>query len=377
MHAPAHPRNHARLAALRSLEILDTPRERSYDQIVELVAEVCEAPIAVINLIDEKRQWFKAEVGLGVRETPLETSICSHVILQPGLTVIHDTLGDARLAENPLCINDPHVRFYAGVCLDSEEGLPIGTLCVLDTKPRDLTETQRRFLTILADQVMVQINLTRQLRLAEMLRQEVDHRVKNSLSVVQAVLSFQASRTNNAVVRDQLKQARLRLNAITSVHDQLHVSASPAQDVKLKDYLERLADTIVSQAADGIVLDADLPHVTVKARDANNLGLIVSELITNALRHGLDGRETGTIKLHGRCNDEGLRLSIEDDGAGLPDDFTPDGSDGLGMSLALMLIKGLAGDLECDNTETGARFSFAVPIECTPVGYSAGQPAAP
>ena len=100
MLAPLHPRQHERLTALHSLGILDTPREPKYDEIVELVAEICEAPIAVINLIDEKRQWFKAEVGLGVRETPLETSLCSHVILNPGVTIIPDTLADGRMCDN-------------------------------------------------------------------------------------------------------------------------------------------------------------------------------------------------------------------------------------------------------------------------------------
>ncbi len=132
-----------------------------------LIAKLCDAPIAVINLIDQERQWFKAEVGLGVRETPLETSICSHVILTSGLTVITDTLDDPRMCDNPLCFSSPNLRFYAGVCLETDEGLPLGTLCVLDHKPRDLSELQKEVLAVLARQVMVQINLNLRLKEAE------------------------------------------------------------------------------------------------------------------------------------------------------------------------------------------------------------------
>ena len=111
--------------------------------IVKVAAHVCGAPISVINLIDETRQWFKAEIGLGVRETPLDVSICAHAILQPGLFIVPDTLKDRRFACNPLVTGEPNLRFYAGALLETPEGLPLGTVCVLDYKPRELTERAR------------------------------------------------------------------------------------------------------------------------------------------------------------------------------------------------------------------------------------------
>src|ERR1700761_118396 len=102
MKVALHPAEGARLAALRRYEILDTPVEDAYDAVVKLVAAICDAPIAVVNLIDNGRQWFKAEVGLGVRELPLDASICAHAILQPGLFIIPDTQADPRFADNPL-----------------------------------------------------------------------------------------------------------------------------------------------------------------------------------------------------------------------------------------------------------------------------------
>src|SRR6478735_523671 len=104
-------RESERLAALRSYGILDTPLEEDFEDIVRIAAHVCKAPISVINLIDETRQWFKAEIGLGVRETPLDVSICAHAILQPGLFVVDDTTKDARFSCNPLVTGKPHLRF--------------------------------------------------------------------------------------------------------------------------------------------------------------------------------------------------------------------------------------------------------------------------
>ncbi len=152
-----------RLAALRRYRVLDTPRERAFDDIVQIAAHVCEAPIAVVNLIEDTRQWFKAEVGLGVRETPLESSFCAHAILQPGLFIIPDTTKDSRFACNPLVAGEPRFRFYAGALLETAEGLPLGTVCVLDTKPRELSPDQARTLEALARQVMTQLELRRAL----------------------------------------------------------------------------------------------------------------------------------------------------------------------------------------------------------------------
>lgn len=165
MIAPKCDDEEARLAALHDYHILDTPREDDFDDITRLVARLCDAPIAVINLIDRDRQWFKSEVGLGVRETPLETSLCSHAILESELLVVPDTTLDPRFADNPLVTGPSSLRFYAGALLKTDSGHAIGTLCVLDNKPRDLTPEQRDALQILGRQVMTQIELRR--RVAE------------------------------------------------------------------------------------------------------------------------------------------------------------------------------------------------------------------
>lgn len=160
MHAADRSEREARrLAALRRYDILDTPREAAFDEIVALAAEICDAPIAVVNLIDEHRQFFKAEVGLGVRETPLESSFCAKAILEDDFLLVPDATCDHRFDCNPLVTGEPGLRFYAGALLKTAEGLPIGTLCVLDTQPKNLSPLQQRTLRVLARQVMSQLDL--------------------------------------------------------------------------------------------------------------------------------------------------------------------------------------------------------------------------
>ena len=179
-----HPHEADRLRELRRYHILDTEREREFDELVEITSEICNAPVSVVNFIDEGRQWFKAEIGLGVRSTPLETSLCGHVILQGDFVEIPDTLNDSRMADNPLCTDEPGFRFYAGAVLKGTNGLPLGTLCVLDHKPRTLSDHQRKVLRVLSRHIMRELDLRIALNKEQTLRREVDHRVKNSLASI-------------------------------------------------------------------------------------------------------------------------------------------------------------------------------------------------
>lgn len=150
-----------RLNALAKYQILDTPPEKAFDDVVKLVSELLDAPIAAVNLIDKGRQWFKSEIGLGVREMPLDDSICKMAIFEEDRMIVPDTLQDPRFNCNPLVTGAPGLRFYAGELLKTPEGLPLGTLCVLDLKPRPegLTPQQQFALETLAQQIMAQMEL--------------------------------------------------------------------------------------------------------------------------------------------------------------------------------------------------------------------------
>ena len=165
MNPPTLSTDAARLAALDRYAILDTEPEQSFDDLVILASFVCKTPMAMLSLLDDHRQWFKSTVGVQVRETPLELSICAYTIKQEDLFIVPDTLQDARFRENPLVLGEPHVRFYAGAPLINEDGYALGTLCVVDRQPRELDAEQKLALKSLRQLAMRQMELRRNLQL--------------------------------------------------------------------------------------------------------------------------------------------------------------------------------------------------------------------
>jgi diguanylate cyclase (GGDEF)-like protein/PAS domain S-box-containing protein len=157
------PRNESeRLEALFQTGLLDSHAEEEFDSLVRLASVVCSTPIALLTLVDENRQWFKAKVGLNADETHRDIAFCAHTILDDELFVVPDALLDPRFADNPLVLGDPSIRFYAGVSLKSIEGYRLGTLCVIDRSPKVLSRSQREALVLLSEQANKQINMRRQ-----------------------------------------------------------------------------------------------------------------------------------------------------------------------------------------------------------------------
>jgi GAF domain-containing protein len=165
MNSPALSTEAARLAALDRYAILDTEPEQSFDDLVILASYVCRTPMAMLSLLDDHRQWFKSKVGVQIRETPVEMSICAHAIKQDDLFIVPDTLQDARFRENPLVLGEPHIRFYAGAPLINEDGYALGTLCVVDREPRELDADQKQALKSLRQLALRQMELRRNLQL--------------------------------------------------------------------------------------------------------------------------------------------------------------------------------------------------------------------
>lgn len=151
----------SRLAALQCYQILDTGPEDSFDDLTALAAQICDAPIALVSLIDANRQWFKSRVGVEAAETSRDIAFCAHAILQSDIFIVPDAARDDRFADNPLVTSAPHIRFYAGMPLITSKGEALGTLCVIDRVPRQLTPAQQDTLRRLGRQTVQLLELRR------------------------------------------------------------------------------------------------------------------------------------------------------------------------------------------------------------------------
>ena len=294
-----------RLAALRSYRVLDTPPEPAFDDLVQLAAQCCQTPIALISLIDERRQWFKAEVGLGVRETPLDRSICLSAMLEPGLTVVPDLIEDHRFASNPLVTAEPRLRFYAGAVLRASDGVPLGALCVLDHVPRDLTGEQASTLTLLARQVMSQFELRRAIaerderleashrveQRQSLLVRELHHRVKNTLATVQALVGATGRSTGS--FDEFYRSFSKRISSLAKTHNLLtedYWQTAPLREIVLNE-LKPFAESRVPR----FMLFG--PPVELSADLAVPVGMALHELTTNAVQYGALSAPGGSVEI--------------------------------------------------------------------------------
>ena len=158
---PVKKNEEERLEALKSYSIMDSLPEEVYDNITELASIICGTPIALVSLLDGKRQWFKSKVGLGARETDKKISFCQYAILENKIFEVTNVMDNPLFADNPLVKGDPNIRFYAGAPLTDEDGYNLGTLCVIDSKPNKLSDKQARSLTLLAKEVISQLSARR------------------------------------------------------------------------------------------------------------------------------------------------------------------------------------------------------------------------
>ena len=172
MIAPLPDNEAERLRWLRESGILDTPAEDAFDDLTQIACQVFEVPVAAITLVDEHRQWYKSQIGLAYPETPRAVSFCAHTILQTEVLTVSDATQDPRFADNPSVLGDEHFRFYAGAPLITSEGFVLGSLCVIDTQPKQLDPQQTAVLEMLARQAAGRIELQRQVTLQEKLISE-------------------------------------------------------------------------------------------------------------------------------------------------------------------------------------------------------------
>jgi PAS domain S-box-containing protein len=489
-----------RLAALSALAVLDTPPEPVFDAITALAAQVCEVPIALVSLVDQDRQWFKSNVGLpGVTQTPREVAFCQHAIEQAAVLEVPDAQADPRFCDNPLVTGQPDIRFYAGAPIEVASGHRIGTVCVIDRQPRQLTPSQRsvlaglahiaslaladrsarleavqalaaneiRYRAIVEDQselisvadpdgtlrfvnaayahhfgktaqemagrnlldfvdeadrpaVASHLASTLQSRAAasgvnrmrstagearwvswvnrpllgahgevqaiqsvgrditeqrlaedglraalaerETLLKEVYHRVKNNLQMVQSLLSLQQRGVADPHARRALQDSSRRVRAMAMVHERLY-QAGDLGSVPLREYtadLLRQIDEATGASRHGVSLQAEVMDLACQPDSAIPYGLILTELVTNAMEHAFIGRPAGRVQVVLALQGEVPVLSIADDGLGLPAGFDVEAPSSMGLQLASALVMQLGGRLHAA-AAPGARFSAALP----------------
>ena len=315
MIAGKHPRENERLAALFACEIMDTAREAEFDDIVKVAAAVCGTPASTITFVDADRQWFKAATGMPPETAPLELAICAHTLLSDELVEIQDTQLDDRTRDNPHC-GDGGCRFYAGVQLLGPRGLPLGTLCVLGWTPQQLTETQRYTLQVLGHHVVKLLELRKERMAADILRHEVDHRVKNSLASLLAMIRLEQRTNASTAAGRALEVVSRHIEVTAAVHEAMYHPQSDG-GISLQFLLERLGTLIQSMLPDNITLHFDIEDAPIAAAAASKIAIIVNEIITNAAKHAFPDGRAGQIRFIGRTDAEhGYVLTAQDDGLG-------------------------------------------------------------
>jgi anti-sigma regulatory factor (Ser/Thr protein kinase) len=280
----------ARLAALRRYRILDTEPEQAFDDLTLLAAQICETPIALITLLDEKRQWFKSRLGTSATETARSVAFCAHTIQQDDMFVVPDTWADERFRENPLVVGEPRVRFYIGAPLVTHDGHALGSLCVLDRVPRTLTAEQQAALDALRRQAVAQLEL----------RLNVDE-------LAQALRE-----------RDHAEEAQRRLveELGTALESARHVSALlPFFSACQFDMVIPADPGAIRAVTDGVA--EALRNKPGVVGHEFEIELALQEALANAIRHGCQGDPTKFIQCVVTYEDPGdVLIVVRDPGPG-------------------------------------------------------------
>lgn len=394
MIAPQLPANEAaRLSALERYDILDTEREQAYDDFTALAAHICGTPMALIGLIDDRRQWFKSKIGMDGDETPRQETFCAHTLVDNQMLVVADTFNDDRFHDHPSVVGAPKIRFYAGAPIVTSEGYGLGTLCVIDDKPRTLTTEQKAALAALSRQVMAHLELRRAmmtLRGTEEAKKKfvanVSHELRTPLTSIRGALTLtlDGGEGIDDDSRQLLGAAHRSANRLLAlVNDLLDLEKVGSGDlsVKKKDcelasVLERAADTLNAIAGNvGVTLKIGSTDVRMHG-DPERLAQVVINLLANAVRFSPKG---GTVSVTVEPHGNHVHVMIDDQGPGVPESFRETifepfkqvegsaahkkGGTGLGLAISHAIVKEHGGwILVSDAPGGGARFTIGLPV---------------
>ena len=394
---PILPTENQRLASLKSYNILDTAIESEFEELTRMASQICQTPVALITLLDDTRQWFKSAVGTNVKETPKEIAFCAHTIAEPRqLMVVNDLRKDKRFEGNPLVTGDPNVVFYAGVALNTAEGLPLGTLCVLDMEPKELNEHQLFCLEVLAKQVMTQMELKKKITALEQANEsllEVNtfvqkfassaaHDLKTPLNNIHLSAQMLQLHLQNRGDEKGIRLADISLssseNLIKIVDEMLEYSKDPSsllsnfESLSLHDLLDKLQALIAIPENVKIELNEGSQNL-ITSKIA--LEQILLNLLTNAIRYS--DKEKTLINIGLKETMSHYLFTVKDNGIGiqesqidrifdkhvtlgLKDRFNQQGS-GIGLSSVKVLVEKLGGNIRVESEPGyGSVFMFSI-----------------
>lgn len=382
-----------RLSNLRDYMIMDTIPEVDFDQITMLASQICDTPISLVSLVDERRQWFKSHHGLKVRETPKDIAFCSHAINDPAHPfIVSDSRNDQRFYDNPLVTGDPHVIFYAGVPLVTPEGHALGTLCVIDNKPKEISGEQITALKALSNQVMCQMELRRkntQLSLTydELMNNYMDieqfasvaaHDLRSPLHNITALVDYFLDDNAQNVSQDGLlylqhiKTSSLQLTRLIDAI--LEYSKSTQVILKKKEHfiLQDVLDSIIQllKTPPGITINYDRSPMEMNTSKIA-VQQILLNLVNNAIKY--NHRRDPVIDITFAEEGDLYLINVTDNGPGIPEQhlntifdmfktvrISSNSGSGIGLSIVKRLVRKLHGDVTVSSSAEGTTFSIRI-----------------
>ena len=386
-----------RLKALKEYSILETLPERDFDDITKIASEICQTPISLITLIDSNRQWFKSNRGLNVRSTPRDYSFCAHAINTPdSILTVKDAREDERFANNPLVYGEPHVIFYAGVPLINADGFSLGTICVIDNKPRELTESQLDSLRALSNQVVKLFECKKATKQLEETQKEIQSR-NMELEQFAYVVSHDIKSPLNSIIAlaDILKQNQKE--KINETREEIidHITKS---SFRLKSFIDGIIShyigvntkilekrelniaVVIREIIDG--LDPKNEHEIIYSAEPtliNTNEIALKQILSNLLSNGIKYNNSEKVKIviSVLVKENWYEFSIRDNGVGIDKDqyskifetfvtlgakdrFNNSGT-GIGLSTVKKLIEKLGGSIQVDSElGVGSDFRFTI-----------------
>jgi two-component sensor histidine kinase len=365
------PNEAERLAAVRRYDILDTPPDGAFDRITRIAARLFQVPISIVSIVDEDRIWFKSHHGLDVEEIPRKPGLCASAILDNKPWLLTDARTDPRSLTNPLVAGEFGLRFYAGVPLRTHDGHNLGTLCVIDHKPRPITQSDIEQLSDLAAVVMDELELRlaarREVEKKEELFKEVHHRVKNNFQIVSSLLSLQG-RTVPPELRRHFDESLQRVQAMGLLHETFY-QGQHAETVDLTSYLRELVETTIAAFGlhERVIGRVEGSSVHFNLDTGTPLALLAAEVISNACKHAFPDERKGEIAITVEEEDREVRIRITDNGVGKQNTGKTARTTGMGQRLISNFVQQLNGSSRYLTPDRGGTtFELILPSPALP-----------